>query len=60
MIFDSPIAETRVRKWTGERSGANPPAPKSEEPKSEKVASLEKSRFNEAYMVPFYWGALDG
>ena len=65
MIFYSPIAEVRVRKWTGGQSGANPPAPKSielesEEFDSEEPASLEKSRFNEAFMVPFYWGALDG
>ena len=61
MIFYSPVAEVRVRKWTG----ANSLGPKSEvleskERNSEEVASLEKSRFNRAYMVPFYWGALDG
>ena len=65
MIFFSPIAETRVRKWTGGQSVANPPAPKSnelesEELDSEELATLEKSRFNEAFLVPFYWGALDG
>ena len=65
MIFFSPIAEVRVRKWTGGQSVANPPAPKSnelepEEFESEELASLEKSSFNEAFMVPFYWGALDG
>ena len=65
MILYSPIAEVRVRKWAGEQSAVNPPAPKSnelesEELDSEELASLEKSSFNEAFMVPFYWGALDG
>ena len=61
MLFYSPVAETRVRKW----AVANTLGPKSEvleseERTSEGMPSLEKSRFNEAYLVPFYWGALDG